>query len=177
MRTRMLACVLGVAAMVGVTGCPPPPTPSATIACQGSSGELELSPPVDIVEKPVSYSLVGASTSVACDDGTVTGITSARFEEFTATFPSISCVVTAGTSAEGTARVRWSDGSSSDADITATLEGAYNGRVEITVTSGHFDGFSGATWFAATPLVGDCFDGGISRESIEIGPITLKAGS
>lgn len=174
MRTRMLACALGVAAMVGLTGCPPPPTPTGTISCEGASGELELSPPVDIVEKPVAYSLSGPSTSVSCDDRSGGGITSARFEQLTARFPSISCVVTSGTTAEGTARVKWSDGSVSNADVTATLDGAYTGWIKFNVTSGRFGGWKGATAFAATPLVGSCFDEGISRESVTIGPITLR---
>lgn len=172
---RQLAVgTLGLAALAGTTGCPVQPPTGGSITCDGSAGELVLTPSVDVVEKPVTYSLDGPSTEVGCVDGSGSGITGARLDALSVTFPSLSCLVTPGATATGTATVRWSDGSLSEGTATAVLDGAYTGELTLAVTSGRFEGWSGTTWFAATPLVGSCFEDGISRESATIGPLTLR---
>jgi hypothetical protein len=166
----LVASVLGLAAVACT-----PPAPAGTITCDGGSGVLRVSPAVNAVDKPVTYSLIGPSTSSSCTDRTGTGVTSARFDSFAVTFPSLSCYVTLGTQAAGRAVLRWSDGTESRATATATLQAAYGGTLDITLTSGHFAGMSGTANFTAAPLAGSCFDTGITRESISIDPLTLRA--
>jgi hypothetical protein len=153
-------------------GCTPPPV-SGTITCDGGAGMLNVSPAVSPVEQPVTYSLRGPSTTASCTDGTGTGITSARLDSLAVTFRSLSCFVTVGTRGSGPAVMRWSDGTTSDVRVTATLDSAFGGTIDLALTSGHFAGRHGSTQFNATPAEGSCFDGGITRESISIGATTF----
>ena len=177
MKLKMLGVFAAGLIGASVTGCAPPPTPAAapgTISCGGGSGTLDVSPAVDQVAKPVTYSLVGPSSTAGCNDGTGTGITSARFDSLAVTFPSLSCFVAVGTDGSGPAVVRWSDGTTSNATATATLQAAYGGTLDIELTSGHFAGTTGSATFVALPEQGSCFGEGISRESITVGNFTLN---
>lgn len=175
-RRRIRAAVAaGLLATVALAGCTAsPPAANNTITCQGGSGSMAVSPGVVEQDGPNTYSLTSPSTVASCVDRTGTGITSARFTRFSILFPSIGCYVPLGTQGTGTGSVRWSDGTTSTADVVATLDSAYGGEVSITVRSGHFAGMTGSATFLAAPTTGSCFEDGITAESIEFGPMTLR---
>jgi len=135
---------------------------------------MSVSPGVVSTDGPNTYTLVGPTTTASCVDSTGSGITSARFERFSILFPSIGCLVTLGTRGEGTGTVRWSDGTTSNVELVATLDSAYGGDIATTVLSGHFAGMTGSSRFLASPTKGTCFGEGITAESIQTGPSTLR---
>lgn len=173
-RTKALSAIAVAGVIAGtLVACAPQPPPGS-IECQGGSGRMTVSPGVTFSDSPNTYELAGPSTTSSCVDGTGAGITSARFEEFSVYFPSIGCLVTVGTQGEGTGTVRWSDGTLSSIDLVATLDSAYGGEISSEVTSGHFVGMTGTTRFLAAPTQGDCFDGGITGQSIQMAEVSLR---
>ncbi len=175
MKLKFLSLLAAGLVAASISGCTPPPPPG-TIVCDGGSGFLEVSPAVNPVEQPVTYTLDGPSTTATCSDGTGTGITSARLDSLAVTFPSLSCFVALGTRGSGPAVIAWSDGTTSEVTATATLEAAYGGTLDLEVTSGHFAGARGSAQFVALPEEGSCFGGGITRESVSIGEILVVEG-
>lgn len=172
MKKALLGLTVAALVAISATACTPPPA-AGSIRCAGGSGYLDVSPAVNPEPQPITYTLDGSSSAADCVDRTGTGITSARIDSLAVTFGELSCFVVVGTTGTGPAVIRWSDGTTSNATTTATLDAAYSGTLELALTSGHFAGSTGTAPFLATPEQGDCFNGGITRESITVGSFAL----
>lgn len=172
--TRVLAAVSALAAVV-LMGCTPQTPPEAgTVTCRSASGQMSITPGVVLDARSNRFTLTGPSPTTSCVDRTGAGVTSARVDDLSILFPSLGCVVPEGTSGDGTATVRWSDGSTSSLELVATLDSAYGGDITSTITSGRFAGGTASARFLATPTEGSCLEDGITAESVEIGNIIVR---
>lgn len=179
---RMTMVAAGLASVAAFTGCLPQPVghpfgvTRGTVVCDGGSATATVEPGVTTAVKPATFTLRAPSTTSRCVDGTGSGIESAQIVALSLTFPALSCSGGSGSTpvATGTATIRWSDGTTSDAAATATLGGVLSGTLHLAVTSGHIAGSSGSADFLVTPAGGDCSNG-ITAEDITLNQITLAA--
>jgi hypothetical protein len=144
-----------------------PRTPDApALACEpGGQGRVRMTPPMSDVAGPVTLDLVAPTTPVTCEssaDPTATGV---QMDQLSLRYESVSCADYASGVATGTARLRWSDGATSDA--TVTLRGA---ATEIVVTTGRFAGLTGtSTVVASNPC-----DDGATDFAITVGALLIE---
>lgn len=117
-------------------------------------------------------SLPAPSTFSDCVDDSGTGITSARLNDLSVAFDSISCFSPRGTTGEGRATIEWSDRTTSNVDADVRLESPLTGTLRFTVTSGHFSGMTGTSDFSAFPAQGDC-SSGVTLEDVQMAGIAL----
>lgn len=173
---RMALTGIGLMATVSLTACPalfpPGSAGDGTVTCAGGVAHTAASPGFTTSPQQVTLTLTAPTSVATCTDGTGTGITSAQIVALSVTFPSIGCAGGAGSTASGTADLRWSDGSHSAADVAVTMGVMLTGTLSLDITSGHFAGLSGSTDFLGSPSGGDCTTG-ITGETVTIDSFTL----
>ena len=162
-RTTLAAAGMLCASII--PACAPPASPSSVggIRCEGGSGNLSISPALGLVSASSTHTLTAPSTTVSCVDHSGTGITAASLDRLEIEFDSLSCYISPGTVGDGSATIRWSDGTTSDATVIALLDGGPTGTFSLSITSGHFTGMVGFAKFGMVPTQGDC-GSGISSE-------------
>lgn len=177
MRVKRAMVTLLAALSVGASvGCAPDFVGPATvggITCGAASATAAMTPGIKYAAAPIDLTLTGPSTTAACHDGSGGSITSAQVDSVSIAFPALGCLAIDGAVGTGTAVIRWSDGTTSNADATATLGGVLMGTLDLHVTSGHYAGTSGSAPFTASLSAGDCANG-VTAEWIGIAGIVLS---
>ena len=180
-RSGNVAAAFAALAVGAVTlvGCAPDPAapasvPEGAVGCGGGSATLQASQGVTFNPATVTYTLRNESSTSWCVDSTGTGVTSATIESLDLTFASLFCGDVSTTSGSGTLTIRWSDGTRTTAQATATLDSMFGARLTMIGTTGHFSGFTGTAELTMSPIEGSCYETGVSANAVTLGPIVLS---
>ncbi len=172
---RIVEMLVACIAVTGVgAGCAPTPAHSDVVLCDRGSAVVEVTPGIRFESGPNDLALSAPTETVACYDYTGSGVTTARFDQLEVSFPSISCAGGPGVNGAGSAVISWSDGSTSQADLSIELDGMLSGTIDLVVTSGNFEGYRGEVELLASPAAGDCLLG-ITAEQVDLGWVFLVA--
>lgn len=176
-RTRAYVGAGMLAVAIAVAGCSPTVTPQPAraggISCVGGVGAIGVTPGLSMRPAPVSLTLLAPASSGGCDDRSGAGIDGVVVEEMTASFASFECLPPAGTTGSGIARLRWSNGTTSEVALEMTMDSALSGSVRMRVTSGPFVGLSGTSGLSTWPSEGSCYEGGITAATVQLQRIAL----
>ncbi|NLA35870.1 MAG: hypothetical protein GX868_09300 [Actinobacteria bacterium] len=178
-RSRNAAFATLALSAVALVGCAPDPAapasvPEGAVGCGGGSAILQASQGVTFDPAPVTYTLRNESSTSWCVDSTGTGVTSATIESLNLSFASLFCGDVSSRSGSGTLTIRWSDGSKTTAQATATLDSMFGARLTVVGNSGHFSGFAGTADLTLSPIEGSCYATGVTANAVTLGPIVLS---
>lgn len=146
----------------------PLPAATTTTTCDGiTDARLRVDPPAVTAPQSVTLSLETPTPSIMCSGP---ADLSAVLESLTVTLGEVTCTAAPTSPGSGSARFRWPDGSTTDAEILVGPDPEGGLTARIRSTSG-FTQVDGTTSVQYGDMVGSCDAGGITRVSLSTGPI------
>ena len=168
---RATAAALVVAAFA-LSGCAPStPAASGAVRCDGGTLNVSVSPALGNEVRETSAALSNTPNPVGCDDRTGAGITSAQVSALTLDFPGVSYYQFLDAVGAGPATIKWSDGTSSSATVTASFSSNAPWSFDVKVDSGALAGYSASAPFWLSSIAGN--SDGITAFAASFGDLTF----